>query len=89
MSAIFPPDEIQSIQRASRAGTRMIRDSDISSLHLDILIEGGKKLNSSIMNAVAAQIQLEAEAQGESPAFCVFSSWLGPHLGMNVEDGAE
>ncbi|KAJ3858912.1 hypothetical protein EV359DRAFT_51624, partial [Lentinula novae-zelandiae] len=34
--------------------------------------------NSSIMNAVAAQIQLEAEAQGESPAFCVFSSWLGP-----------
>ncbi|KAJ3851678.1 hypothetical protein EV368DRAFT_83283 [Lentinula lateritia] len=42
-----------------------------------MLIHGGARLTSSVMNAVAAQIQLEAEREGESPNFCVLSSWLG------------
>ncbi|KAE9388315.1 hypothetical protein BT96DRAFT_794237, partial [Gymnopus androsaceus JB14] len=52
------------------------------------LLNGGKKLNSSLMNALAAKIQLEAESAGESPDFCIFSSWLGPIIEGAVEEGA-
>ncbi|KAJ4500055.1 hypothetical protein C8R41DRAFT_813110 [Lentinula lateritia] len=39
------------------------------------------------MNALAAQIQFDAESQGESPDFCVFSSWLGPLVQGAVQEG--
>ncbi|KAE9389145.1 hypothetical protein BT96DRAFT_784376, partial [Gymnopus androsaceus JB14] len=51
------------------------------------LLKGGKRLNSSLMNALAAQIQLDAETQEESLSFCIFSSWLGLLVKEVVEEG--
>ncbi|KAE9383124.1 hypothetical protein BT96DRAFT_794438, partial [Gymnopus androsaceus JB14] len=73
-------------------GTRQIRDSDIGFNDFNVLIEGGRMLNSSLVNALAAQIQADLEAQGESPAFlttafCVLSSWLGPLVENAEKEG--
>ncbi|KAJ3766600.1 hypothetical protein FB446DRAFT_609791, partial [Lentinula raphanica] len=68
-------------------GMRQIRDSDIYARDIAMLLEGGKKLYSSIMNAVAAKMQADAEAHRESPTFCVFSSWLGPLVDGKAENG--
>ncbi|KAE9383936.1 hypothetical protein BT96DRAFT_787292, partial [Gymnopus androsaceus JB14] len=68
-------------------GTRLIRDSDIDQQHFEILLNGGKKLNSSLMNTLAAKIQLEAESAGQSPDFCVFLSWLGPIVEGAMQEG--
>ncbi|KAJ3727640.1 hypothetical protein C8R42DRAFT_572615 [Lentinula raphanica] len=84
---IFTAEELDNIKNAAEAGTRKIRDSDIYSRDIAMLVEGGKKLYSSVMNAVAAKIQADAEALGESPTFCVFSSWLGPLVHGKAENG--
>ncbi|KAJ4480786.1 hypothetical protein C8R41DRAFT_771229 [Lentinula lateritia] len=84
---IFEEKELNTVQAAAKAGTRRIRDSDIEQTHFDMLIHGGARLTSSVMNAVAAQIQLEAEREGESPNFCVLSSWLGPLVEGVVGEG--
>ncbi|KAE9389322.1 hypothetical protein BT96DRAFT_835112 [Gymnopus androsaceus JB14] len=84
---LFTEGELDAIQRASKAGTRQIRDSDIGFNDFNVLIEGGRMLNSSLVNALAAQIQADSEAQGESPAFCVLSSWLGPLVENAEKEG--
>lgn len=89
MKAIFTSEELITIHDAAIAGTRQIRESDISESHFNILIDGGKELNSSLVNALAAKIQSDSEAEGESPSFCVFSSWLGPLVSGKVSEKQE
>ncbi|KAJ4475965.1 hypothetical protein C8J55DRAFT_403772, partial [Lentinula edodes] len=69
-------------------GTRQIRNSDIVEIDFKVLIDGGKRLHSSLLNAITAQIQSEAEVAGESPEFCVFSSWLGPLIDGTHKENA-
>ncbi|KAJ4487531.1 hypothetical protein J3R30DRAFT_3233756, partial [Lentinula aciculospora] len=76
----------QIITKASLAGTRRIRDSDVGQNHFELLLHGGKRLHSSIMNGIAAKIQEDSESLGESPSFCVFSSWLCPLVQGKAEN---
>ncbi|KAJ3711283.1 hypothetical protein C8R42DRAFT_728634 [Lentinula raphanica] len=86
MKTIFSTEELQKIKQASHAGTRQIRDSDIGRNDFELLVHGGKKLHSSLINAIAAKIQEDSELMGESPSFCVFSSWLGPLVQGKAEN---
>ena len=65
---LFSGDELDAIE-LTKAGTRQIRESDISDTDFGVLIEGGRWLHSSLVIAVASCIQADSEAQGESPSF--------------------
>ena len=63
---------------ARAKGIREIRNTQITDAEIDLLIEGRRKPDSTIINIVSARLQQVAEESGGAPNWCVFSSWLGP-----------
>ncbi|EEB91343.1 hypothetical protein MPER_10306 [Moniliophthora perniciosa FA553] len=68
-------------------GNRKIKHHEFTGDDLAQLIEGNRKLSSSIVNAYAAQLQIDAEDEGLSPEWCVFSSYLGPLVLGELNEG--
>ena len=72
---------------ARAKGIREIRNTQITDAEIDLLIEGHRKLDSTIINVVSARLQQIAEESGGAPNWCVFSSWLGPLVAGIVGEG--
>ena len=68
-------------------GIREIRNTQITDDEIDLLIEGHRKLDSTIINVVSARLQQITEESGGAPNWCVFSLWLGPLVAGIVEEG--
>lgn len=76
---------LQNLQRAK--GIRENRNTQITDAEIDLLIEGHRKLDSTIINVVSARLQQVTEESGGARNWCVFSSWLGPLVAGIVKEG--
>jgi hypothetical protein len=74
------------IEADIRAGSRKIRNFEITASDLLPLFLDKKKIPGSTINAYGAILQQKAEEQ-EIGDWCIFSSWLGPLVGGIVEEG--
>ena len=72
---------------ARAKGIHEIWNTQIADAEIDLLIEGHRKLDSTIINVVSVKLQQVAEESGGALNWCVFSSWLGPLVAGIVAEG--
>ncbi|KAJ7679396.1 hypothetical protein DFH06DRAFT_1166490 [Mycena polygramma] len=59
-----------------RSETRQIRNLQLVFQDFEPLLEPGKKIPGTTIDAYCASLQAQCEASGSSPSWCMFSSWL-------------
>ncbi|KAJ6609181.1 hypothetical protein B0H10DRAFT_2194012 [Mycena sp. CBHHK59/15] len=59
-----------------RKETRQIRNLQLVFQDMEPLLEPGKKIPGTTLDAYCASLQAQCEANGNSPSWCMFSSWL-------------
>lgn len=78
------PSKSELLQQAR--GLRCIRNIEITSCDIQVLIDGSRKLGGLLIDAVGAKLQEWAEDNGCSH-WVVLSAWLGPLAEGEIPEG--